>query len=870
MMRVSIERLRIALLAGAVLLVLVTAAFLSYGKLRARRFVAELPKKLGVDIKQETNAYTYSQSVQGHTVFTLHAAKAFQHNDGKYTLHDVGIVLYGKPGSQPNRVDRIYGKEFNYDPAAGVIKAVGEVHLDLQAPAPADAKGKTDYAAGKDLKAGSEPKHSEPTHSEPNHDDADKNHSDADKDEKLIHVKTYGLVFMRQLGVAATDQDVEFEFNGMTGHARGAEYNSDSGLLVLESAVKMNGLEQGKPAVLTAAHAELNRLSHTAVLTQAKYVTVGGATQQTAAAQHAVVYTRQDGSVERLEAQGEVTVTNGGDVRAVSDRAEVMLNPQSKPQAARMFGGVKYFEDSALRQGRGESQEAHATFDGDGRLRNVLLTGPVSMHERVNVASQQVSGAKPLWSERQLNAATVELALAPNSANKPVLQQAKASGDAKLHVVDPARPDAKPGSSATQSTMTGDVLTAHFVTSQRAQHLNEVDGDGHTTLKQVNEAGAEDDSSGDSLVVKFREAQRGVTPQKATSAPAGVQGGDQIASAVQQGNVVLTRRTVATAQTAADVQRGTAQHAFFDGDTQKITLTGGIMLTQTGGTVWADHATMDRVTGDATVEGGVKASYQQNPQSEVAHVLAQRGEMKKAAGQSVFYGTPGKPARLWQGGSQVEAPVLEIGQKQKTLFAHGGGQGGAFPVHTVLVSSGSNAADKPAQQPGQQTSGQQPSGPRVLRVSSRELNYSDEKREADFTGGVLVESADGKMRGQQAVAYLQSSDAQKTNANKSPTANAPQAGLFGGSVERVVVTGQIRMEQPGRTATGERLVYTASDGFFVLTGTATVLPKVVDETRGTVTGTELRFHTGDESVVISNGTDKNDGQRVHMETRVKK
>jgi lipopolysaccharide export system protein LptA len=78
------------------------------------------------------------------------------------------------------------------------------------------------------------------------------------------------------------------------------------------------------------------------------------------------------------------------------------------------------------------------------------------------------------------------------------------------------------------------------------------------------------------------------------------------------------------------------------------------------------------------------------------------------------------------------------------------------------------------------------------------------------------------------------------------------------------------MEQPGRTATGERLVYTASDGFFVLTGTATVLPKVVDETRGTVTGTELRFHTGDESVVISNGTDKNDGQRVHMETRVKK
>jgi len=37
-----------------------------------------------------------------------------------------------------------------------------------------------------------------------------------------------------------------------------------------------------------------------------------------------------------------------------------------------------------------------------------------------------------------------------------------------------------------------------------------------------------------------------------------------------------------------------------------------------------------------------------------------------------------------------------------------------------------------------------------------------------------------------------------------------------------------------------------------------------------VTGTELRFHTGDESIVISNGADNRDGLRVHTETRVKR
>ena len=45
---------------------------------------------------------------------------------------------------------------------------------------------------------------------------------------------------------------------------------------------------------------------------------------------------------------------------------------------------------------------------------------------------------------------------------------------------------------------------------------------------------------------------------------------------------------------------------------------------------------------------------------------------------------------------------------------------------------------------------------------------------------------------------------------------------MGGGVERVVATGHIVIDQPGRRATGEQVVYTASDGMFVLTGTAAV------------------------------------------------
>src|SRR5215469_8260804 len=848
MIRVSIERLRIGLLAGAGLLVLATAAFLGYGRFRARHFLTELPKKLGADIRQETNAYTYSQSVKGRTVFTVHAAKTVQHSDGKYTLRDVGIVLYGQGSDQPNRVDRIYGNEFEYDPNAGVIRAMGEVHLDLQAPAAADAKGKMDYAEGKDLKNGREV--------------GSGSADSGEKDERLIHVKTNGLVFMRQLGVAATDQDIEFEYGGLTGHARGAEYSSDSGVLVLESAVKVTGLEGGKPIVLTAAHAEMDRLNRKALLTQAKYVSVGGAVRQTTEAQHAVIYTRVDGSVERLEAQGAVTVTDGSGGRAVGDRADVVMNELGRPQSVRMFGGVKYVDDTPLRRAQGEAQEARGTFDGKGILEHVVFSGAVALHERENVALQQAGGVKPLWSERQLNAGTVELSLAANDAGKPKLQDAKASGDARLNVIDPARPDAK-GQGSTSSTMTGDLLTAHFVKSAGTQHLSEVHGQGHTTLKRVNEAGAEDTSSGDSLDVKFKTGFESRAAAKETVAFAGAQGG-QIATAVQQGNVVMTRRATSKPGEAPDVQRATAKRVVYDGDTEKTTLSGGVELSDASGVLWADHATMERVTGDATVEGGVKASYLQSSQSEVVHVLAQRAELKKAADLTSFYGVAGKPARLWQGGSQVEAPVLEFTQKQRRLVAHGAAQGTSMAVHTVLVSSGSASSDRPA---GPEAGVRSPG---VVRVGSREMTYSDEKREADFTGGVLVESADGKMRGQRATAYLKPASAEKTGAKKdSPTTTAP-ASLMGGSVERVVVTGQIRMEQPGRSATGEQLVYTAADGLFVLTGRPGAPPKVVDEVKGTVTGMELRFHTGDESVVISNGAKNAEGQKVHTETRVKR
>jgi lipopolysaccharide export system protein LptA len=249
-------------------------------------------------------------------------------------------------------------------------------------------------------------------------------------------------------------------------------------------------------------------------------------------------------------------------------------------------------------------------------------------------------------------------------------------------------------------------------------------------------------------------------------------------------------------------------------------------------------------------------------------VLADRAELKKASGVAVFHGEARKPARLWQSGSQVEAPVLEFNQKRRSLLARGEGAGAPMAVRTVLVSAGGTGAAAGAEQPPTDEAKvkQIARGSSVVRVTSREMTYSDASREVDFTGGVRVESTDGVMRGDHASAFLEAAGQKKGTPKESP----PKEGFLGGSVERVTVNGGIEIDQPGRRATGDRLVYTASDGLFVLTGTPSFPPRVVDQARGVVTGVELRFRAADESVVISNGERGGSGPRVHTETRVKR
>src|SRR3954470_12599212 len=282
-------RLRRWLALAIALLLIVAGAFYARG-FYARYLLSKALKnkaaKLGIDIQQSTEGFAYSKSEGGRTLFTIRASKAVQLKAGTAGLHDVNIVIYGREG---NRFDQIYGADFEYEPKTGDVKANGEVHIDLQGTAEGDVR--PDLAPPKELK-------------------------------NPIHVKTSGLVFNRNTGLANTNERIEFRIPQASGSAVGATYDSKVNRLTLHSDIH---LERGgsDPAQLDARSGVITKGSTRVEFSDAT-IKRGDSNFN---AQTLTVYLRQDNTIERLLASGNVDalMKGKGTTHATAPRGEVRL-----------------------------------------------------------------------------------------------------------------------------------------------------------------------------------------------------------------------------------------------------------------------------------------------------------------------------------------------------------------------------------------------------------------------------------------------------------------------------------------------------------------------------------------------------------------
>jgi lipopolysaccharide export system protein LptA len=106
-----------------------------------------------------------------------------------------------------------------------------------------------------------------------------------------------------------------------------------------------------------------------------------------------------------------------------------------------------------------------------------------------------------------------------------------------------------------------------------------------------------------------------------------------------------------------------------------------------------------------------------------------------------------------------------------------------------------------------------------------------------YEGGVLAKGADFTASAKTMDAYLLPRSQTSTN----------QSFAGPGQLDRMVAEGDVLIQEPNRHADGQKLVYTAAEDKFVLTGGP---PSIFDAEQGKITGVSLTFFRGDDRVLV--------------------
>jgi lipopolysaccharide export system protein LptA len=871
-MPLPVYHLRRWLVVIAVVCTLVVAGM--YLRVRLHQFsvLKGIPGKMGIDIKQTATGFQYSQSDGKRTLFTIEASdfKQFKLGD-RAELHNVNIVLYGRDSS---RFDRISGDDFTYDPKSGDITAKGDVQIDLEA----NPAGRTnpDQTVPKELRS-------------------------------PIHLKTRDLVFNRESGNAITSARVEFRTPQAAGSAVGVLYAGKANTLTLASQVRVtisgdvpstieasSGLITGEPRVVLLEHPNLVRGDETMQADHAKlfltadnnverilatdhvHAQLNGASGETSAGRRKKPHPKTGTARTNPAAHGPQKPTSDTQVR--SDEAEFLLTgKQNQLRTATLTGHVELeragpqpMHGTAGRvildyAGQNQLQKAHA-------LDHVRLTQTTANRDTLAAkASTKDSGPQDF----ALTASAVDFLVVDGR----FLDRAETFGPAQITILSTplaqselqaSSPQSAPAPAAQQTVITAGKFNAKFDTVAGSSRLSTIHGAPDARI--VNQGPGQPERVSTSETVD------------ATFLP---QGG--IAIVTQQGNVNYAddqspdKRTYAT----ADLARYTpADQMLALTGTPTGTMTGNPRVVEGGMATTANTIRINRATGEALADGDVKSTYselQEQPNgsllasSSPIHVTARSMTARNHPAIAIYTGG----ARLWQDANVIEAPTIQFDREHRSLIAQGTQ---SRPVTTILVqpekvqpekaqpekvqsekiqpeqvqAEQSQAQARPAhgrlKGPGRADSSnssvaRKPDGPSLVAITAAKLTYVDSERKAHYEGGVSAKSTDFTASSQTMDVYLvPRSQIVGQNASQAASQTKPSQSVTGqGRVDRVVAEGHVLVLQPNRRAEGEKLVYTAADDKFVLTGGP---PSIFDAEQGKVTGVSLTFFRADDRVLV--------------------
>jgi lipopolysaccharide export system protein LptA len=165
-------------------------------------------------------------------------------------------------------------------------------------------------------------------------------------------------------------------------------------------------------------------------------------------------------------------------------------------------------------------------------------------------------------------------------------------------------------------------------------------------------------------------------------------------------------------------------------------------------------------------------------------------------------------AKLWQEDQVIRASTLVLHRNEKRLVAE-------TQVVSLFYLDQESAEKKKERKPA--------------TVQAERLVYEDALQKATYSRNVRMQSATGRLNSDQLEVFLKEDNNRK-------------------SVERMLATGKVKIEQPGKLATSESAEFFQSEKKVLLTGG---MPRVLDSERGSTVGPRLTMYFDDGSITVA-------------------
>ncbi len=621
-----------------------------------------------------------------------------------------------------------------------------------------------------------------------------------------IHIKTNSLTFNQKTGEAHTDDIVNFQSLQASGTAKGAFYDSNTNTLQLKSEVHI--LTTGDNAAdIFGASGTIQKDPRQAVLLNAAIYQPN----RTLTTDKLTMLFEPDNTIQHSQAEGNVNIEVRGPtiVDISGPRGDLNMGPQNTVLQAIVTGGAK-FNTRGDNLSHGSADTFILDFEADNQPKFFHMINNARMR-------QEPQPGKPGSPGQPMEILADKLDFVLENGNE--LKTGDTTGKAQITIF-PAPAGSKAAKAAPKPGQDFGSGNATTVATAGKFHATFGEANRITTLH----------GSPDSHIVSMSPGlpNKVSTSQNLDVAFAPDGGAEKL---VQTGNFEYHEPS---AKPDIGGRALFADKATYTPADEILVLGGSPRVIDNGTTTTADAVRLNRQTGEAFADGNVKTTYsdlkpQPNgallAQSDPVHVTALHMTSKQQPGIAHYTGN----VRLWQTNNVLRAPMIDFDNQNRSIVAHADT---AQSVSSLFVQQDKDGKLSP------------------IDVTADKLTYVDAERRARYTGNVLAKSPTGAITAEQIDVYLKPSEA-SPDAQPSQPSSASKAILPGSEgpsrIDHMIAIGNVVATEPNRRAVGDRLVYTADDGKYYLTGKNA---SIFDAAHGTAWGDSLTFYSHDDRVLV--------------------